>query len=131
VAWHVDKWGQVTVRSITDSAGIFLCRELVDGRKQFNSLAAIVELELGRTPFDGSLYLFLSRGRNLLKILYYDVTGFALWAKRLEKGRFHWPTGISADSSFRLQPDQVALLLKGCNIELLKPHQPIKRSRCL
>jgi len=119
------------VRSVAEFSGIYLCRELVDGRKQFNSLAAIVELELARSPFDGSLFLFLNRSRNLLKILYYDVTGFALWIKRLEKGRFHWPAGLSHETTIGLRADQVSLLLSGCNIELLKPHLPVKRSRCV
>ena len=119
------------MRSIAGFSEIYLCRELVDGRKQFNSLAAIVELELTRSPFDGSLFLFLNRGRNLLKILNYDVTGFALWIKKLEKGRFHWPMGLSREATIGLTVDQVSLLLSGCNIELLKPHLPVKRSRCV
>lgn len=119
------------MKSISEFSGIYLCRELVDGRKHINSLAALVELELGRVPFDGSLYMFLNRSRRLLKILYYDQTGFALWLKRLEKSQFHWPTGLSLGSVIDLNPYQVSLLLQGCNIEMLKPHIPVKKSRCI
>ena len=61
-----------------------------DMRKQINGLAIVVQ-QLKLDPFSGSLFLFCNRRRYLLKILYWDRTGFALWQKRLEKDKFPWP----------------------------------------
>lgn len=55
---------------------IYLYREPVDFRKSFRGLAAIVEQELGHTPFDGGLYAFTNRQRNKIKCLYWEDNCF-------------------------------------------------------
>ena len=62
-----------------------------DMRKQSRALAVVVEQEMGLDPFAASLYVFCNRRRDLLKVLYWDLNGFALWQKRLEKHKFAWP----------------------------------------
>jgi transposase len=61
-------------------------------RKSINGLSALVERAMDLNPFAGDLFVFCNRRRNMIKILYWDQNGFALWLKRLEKHRFHWPT---------------------------------------
>ena len=60
----------------------------VDMRKGFDGLCGVIQNELKRTPTDGSAYVFINKGRDKMKILYWDGTGFWLYYKRLEAGRF-------------------------------------------
>jgi len=75
------------MRSISTFKYVYVCKEPVDGRKQINTLAVLVETDLGRSPLDGSLFVFINRRRDTLRMLYYDRTGFALWCKRLGSAR--------------------------------------------
>ena len=79
-------------------------------RKQFDGLVAIVRNELREDPLSGSLYVFLNRRRNYLKLVYWDRTGFCLFAKRLERGRFSLPGDAE---TFELSEQAFRLLLDG------------------
>lgn len=67
---------------------ILAYREPVDMRKQFDGLVALVKSAVGEDPLSGSVYVFFNRRHNILKAVYWDRTGFCLFAKRLEHGRF-------------------------------------------
>ena len=71
---------------------IYLACGSTDMRKAINGLAAIVEHSFQLDPFSEALFVFCNRSRELLKILEWDGDGFWLHMKRLEKGRFIWPT---------------------------------------
>jgi transposase len=60
-------------------------------RKSFDGLVGVVQGVLGEDPLSGSLYVFFNRRGNYVKLVYWDRTGFSLFAKRLERGRFHLP----------------------------------------
>src|SRR6185369_5042735 len=77
---------------------VFLHRAPVDMRKQRNGLAALVKSALEQDPFDGrALFVFIGRGRNKLKILYWDRNGFAVWYKMIEgREKFPWPRHADA-----------------------------------
>ena len=87
-----------------DNKRIFLACGATDMRKQINGLAAIIEGSFKLDPFDAVLFVFCNRARDRLKILEWDADGFWLYFKRLEKGRFRWP---SADG------DEVTMTLTG------------------
>jgi len=70
---------------------VFLATGMTDLRKSINGLSALVEEEMILSPFTGALFGFCNRKRDLIKLLYWDQNGFALWMKRLEKDRFPWP----------------------------------------
>ncbi len=67
---------------------IWLYTQPTDMRKSFNGLSAIVKHQLGQDPLNGHLYVFVNRRKNLMKILYFESTGYAIWSKRLEVGQF-------------------------------------------
>lgn len=77
--------------SIPNEAAVFLRTGATDMRKSINGLSALVQYEMKKNPFAPGYYVFCSRSRKLLKILYWDKTGFALWYKRLETEHFPWP----------------------------------------
>lgn len=70
------------------SVRVWLCTEPTDMRKSFNGLSAIVKNRLDDDPLSGHLFCFINRRCTQIKILYFDRTGYAIWAKRLERGRF-------------------------------------------
>lgn len=59
-----------------------------DMRKSFNGLYALTRHEMGQDPMNGHLFAFINRRATQMKVLYWDRTGFCVWAKRLERGRF-------------------------------------------
>ena len=67
---------------------VFVYGEPVDMRKSFTGLYALTRHVLGQNPLSGDLYVFINRRGNYLKCLYWDRSGFCLWAKRLERGCF-------------------------------------------
>ena len=76
----------------TNPKRVFLAVGNTDMRKSINGLSVQVEQAMDLNPFDGDLFVFCNRRRNMIKILYWDKNGFVVWHKRLEKHRFHWPT---------------------------------------
>lgn len=70
---------------------ILAYRHPVDMRRSFNGLMGLVQSALREDVLSGSLYVFFNRRGNLLKLLFWDRTGFCLFAKRLEHGRFVLP----------------------------------------
>lgn len=67
---------------------VFLHGRPVDMRKSFTGLIALTKHALGQDPQSGHLFVFVNRKGQYLKALYFDRTGFCLWCKRLERGRF-------------------------------------------
>jgi len=65
--------------------------EPVDLRKSFHGLVGLVKERLAADPLSGTVFVFINRRRTLLKSVYWDRTGFCLFAKRLERGRFRFP----------------------------------------
>jgi len=70
------------------SVRIWLCTELPDMRKSFNGLSALVKHKMKADPLSGQLFVFINRPKTQMKILYFDVSGYAIWNKRLEQGQF-------------------------------------------
>jgi transposase len=95
-----------------------------DMRKQINGLSILVQQDLKLDPFSGALFLFCNRRRRLLKILYWDRTGFCLWLKRLEKNRFPWPMNRSEVQQIDLE--KLRLLLSG--IDFWQAHEELEYS---
>ena len=74
--------------AINGAARIFVCHEPTDLRKGFQGLSAIVTDFLGETLISNAYFVFINRGRDRIKILYFDGDGLAIWQKRLSAGRF-------------------------------------------
>jgi transposase len=90
---------------------IWLAAGVTDMRKGFNGLSALAETVLSEDPFSGHLFVFRGRGGDLIKIIWWDGQGACLFSKRLERGRFVWPS--SATGKVTLSAAQLAMLLEG------------------
>jgi transposase len=90
---------------------VWLATGQTDMRKGMNGLALQVQQALQRNPHAGDLYVFRGRRGDLLKILWHDGLGMSLYAKRLERGRFIWPSPV--DGTVAVTPAQLGYLLEG------------------
>lgn len=103
---------------------VFLCVEPVDFRKSIDGLSMIVQEQLSLDPFAATLYCFINRRGDKIKILYWERSGFCLWYKRLEKQRFHWPEP-SNDATITLDGQQLNWLLDGVDLWRNEPHREL------
>lgn len=90
---------------------VFLAPGATDLRKSINGLSALVEENMRLDPFTGYLFGFCNQRRDLIKLLYWDRNGFALWMKRLEQDRFAWP--VAAVQTLDLTGRELRWLLDG------------------
>ena len=67
---------------------VFLYGQPTDMRRSFDGLQALTRHAMGHDPLDGSLYVFINRRGTQVRVLYFDRSGFCVWGKRLEAGRF-------------------------------------------
>jgi transposase len=93
---------------------VYLASEPVDMRKGFDGLCAIVAERWKQDPFSGYLFVFVGKKRDRIKVLFWDQGGFALYYKRLEKGRFQMPD--TSSGNVRLEPTELAMLLSGIDL---------------
>lgn len=96
---------------IPSGARVWLATGVTDMRKGMNSLTLLVQEVLGRDPHAGNLFVFRGRRGDLIKILWHDALGASLYAKRLERGRFLWPS--PADGVVAISSAQLGYLLEG------------------
>jgi transposase len=96
---------------VPTSTKVWLAAGVTDMRKGFNGLSALAEKVLEQDPFSGHLFVYRGRRGDLLKVIWFDGQGACLFSKRLEKGRFVWPSAASGKVS--LSPAQLAMLLEG------------------
>ncbi|HZC16787.1 MAG TPA: IS66 family insertion sequence element accessory protein TnpB [Caulobacteraceae bacterium] len=82
-----------------------------DMRRGMNGLALQVQEALKRNPHAGDLYVFRGKRGDLIKILWHDGVGLSLYAKRLDRGRFVWPTANGGPVS--ITPGQLGYMLEG------------------
>ena len=101
--------------AVASPARIFLRRVATDMRKSFDGLSGLVRGEFGQDPLSGDWFVFMNRRRDLVKVLYWERDGFALWAKRLERGRYMLPQGAEPE----LDRAALALLLEGVTARVI------------
>lgn len=113
------------MKDISAFTRILISIRPVDFRKQANGLCNAVRENLDSQPFDSkALYVFVNKKKSAIRMLYWDLTGFATWNKRLEKDRFKWPK--KADGvKMTLSARELKWLLQGIDLERIKLHEPV------
>jgi len=102
------------VLSIPPAVSIFLYTQPTDMRKSFDGLSGIVRSELAADPTNGSLFLFINRRRDRLKILHFDGTGYWLYYRLLEAGTFE--VIPAKGKTAQIDSTQLAMLLAGVSL---------------
>lgn len=97
-----------------------------DMRKSFDSLSGLVANDLNQNPTNGTVYIFINKVRNKVKLLHWQSGGFVLYYKRLEAGTFEQPIYDESVGSLRLSYTQLVMLIDGIaitNITRRKRHR--------
>lgn len=97
---------------------IFMALAPIDMRRSFDGLCAAVVEVLKQNPLEGHLFLFRGKRGDRVKALIWDRNGLAIWYKRLEKGRYKWPSRDAA--SLEITEQELALLLDGVDFTRLR-----------
>jgi len=100
---------------------IYIATRPVDFRKGMDGLAALAQAQLRLDPFSGAVLVFRAKRADRVKLLVFDGTGLCLYSKRLEAGRFCWPS--PAEGTVRLTAAQLATLLEGLPWDRLQPRR--------
>lgn len=94
---------------------IFVALQPVDLRASFNRLFALTQAVLQQDPLSGHWFVFSNAERNRVKVLFWDGSGLWVCAKRLETGRFSWPSARQR-SCARLRSEELVALLSGLEV---------------
>ena len=97
---------------------VFAAVAPTDMRKSFHGLVALTESELKQDPLSGSLYVFINRRRDRIKILYWGQTGFCIWYQQLQKGTYQLPDqdALQAQTTLEVTRSQLSLILDGIDL---------------
>lgn len=108
--------------NISPTSVAFICAEPIDMRSSFDSLSGMVKSHLNQNPLSGDLYVFFSRRRDRIKVLLWELDGFSLYYKRLERGTFGWIQDLDlSQQSCEISSDEFALLLSSVSIKKKAP----------
>jgi transposase len=102
----------------------FLCCCTIDMRNGFDGLAGIVRNHLKKDPISGDVFIFLNKTRTHIKLLYWDGDGFALFYKRLERGRYSHTA--HNESSKQLKREELLMLLEGLSFSTMSKKKRYK-----
>ena len=97
--------------SFPSAVRIYLCKEATDMRRSFDGLAMMVHCVIQEDPLSGHVFVFRNKRGNMLKLLYWDRDGYAIWYKRLEKGTFSWPDRITEKATIDYR--ELSMMLEG------------------
>lgn len=103
--------------SLPPSVRLFVATQPVDGRKGADSLMVLVRDVLRHDPLSGHLFIFFSKRRDRVRLVYWDRNGFAMWTKRLEAGRFcPRMLGGAAFTTSAIESAELMLILEGIDL---------------
>lgn len=89
----------------------------VDMRKSFDGLAGVVRDRFRMDPMSGHLFVFRNKRGNLMKMIWWDRTGYAVLAKRLSRGTFHLPAPAGeGDERLRIEAGELGLMFEGIDL---------------
>ena len=117
------------MRAPSPGTRVYLATGSTDMRKAIGGLSMLVEGTLELDPFSGHLFAFCNRRRSIVKVLYWDRSGFCLWQKSLEKEKFRWPA--SARAVLQLDIRELEWLLEGLDPAAIRPHRELSYSTVL
>jgi transposase len=116
------------MRGVGDFPRVLMFNGYIDFRKRRRSLSAYVQAVLNEDPFSNTLFVFLNKGRDCIRLLHWDKNGFAMWEKELEEGKFPFPK-CRSNEALEVTAAQLTWLMAGVDIWSGKLHRELKYSR--
>lgn len=116
------------IGGLPPSVRIFVCTDATDMRRSFDGLAAQVAHVLEEDPLSGHLFCFFNRRADRCKILWYDHNGYALFCRRLERGRFRLPEAPPGARRVLMRAAELTLILEGIDLRGAR-HRRVWRPR--
>ena len=101
---------------VHDPLRIYAYTPPTDMRKGIHGLSGIVREQLQFDPTEGSLFLFVNRSRDRMKLLHFADGGFWLYYRVLEAGTFEKLTASDDQRHLQLDATQLAMLLSGVSL---------------
>jgi transposase len=96
---------------------LYVALQPVSLRKGFDGLSLYTQTVLRLDPLSGHLFVFFNRTRDQVSLLFWDRSGYVLWKKRLERGRFRLPVFVQgAAPSAQIEAAELALILEGLDL---------------
>jgi transposase len=111
------------VLNLAPSVRIFVSTKPVDMRRSFDGLFELVQSTINQDPYTGHIFLFRSRRGNVIKALWWDLDGWAIFAKRLEVGVFRFPDVRFVDGRYEpveIERSDLLMLLEGIDADSVK-----------
>ncbi|MEW5980622.1 MAG: IS66 family insertion sequence element accessory protein TnpB [Acidobacteriota bacterium] len=112
--------------SLSPGSKVFIAVGATDMRKGMDGLSVLVARNFGLDPFSGHVFAFCNRGRTSVKILVWDLNGFWVLHKRLERQRFRWPR--TEAEVMELSVRELHWLLDGLDPLKMKGHRKLEYS---
>ena len=110
--------------TLPPSVRIFVATEATDLRKSFDGLSAIVESVFGHDPLSGHVFVFWNRRGNQVRCLFWDRTGYAIFAKRLARGTFRFAHACAEDETHvQVEAAELSLILEGIDLSGARRHK--------
>ena len=106
----------------------YLYRGSTDMRKGFDSLSGLVSSQMQLNTLSGSVFIFLNRKHNQVKLLLWEGDGFALYYKRLEKGTYELPAMDYKNDSLSISSEQLQLILQGISLKSVRRRKRYQHS---
>ena len=106
--------------TLSPAVHIYMADGSVDMRNGIDGLAGIVRNQWQLDIFSGHLFIFLSKRRDRIKVLYFERGGFVMWQKRLEEGQFARPAQVSEGGVLELDATDLSMMLEGIDIKKVK-----------
>jgi transposase len=103
--------------SLPPSVRLYVCVEPINLQKSFDGLSVAARRVVDADPLSGHLFVFFNRSKDLCKVLWWDRNGYALYAKRLERGRFHVPVAPRPGARHvEMEAAELSLILEGIDL---------------
>jgi len=116
--------------NVTGTGRVYLACGVTDLRKSVDGLAVLVKEGFNLDPFSPCLFVFCNRNRDKIKILQWEHNGFWLHYRRLERGKFRWPSGQDS-STLNVDCRELRWLLDGLSLKQKQAHNEVKERTIL
>ncbi len=105
----------------------YLYSDITDMRKGFDSLCGIVSSQMKPDALSGSIFIFINRRRNQVKLLLWEGDGLSLYHKRLEQGTYEMPFQSNESSNINLTWQQLQFILQGVALQKIQYRSRYKK----